>query len=257
MSAVDLQIRDGVARLWLDDAESANAFGPQMADDLLAATEELRHGRAPAVVVLGAAGKVFCGGGDLGHFAAAEDPAATVHALAGVAHSALVNLAALDAPIVARVQGAAAGIGLSLVCAADLAIAARRATFTAAYTAVGLTPDGGQSWTLPRLIGLRRATELILTNRRVDADEAARIGLITEAVADDELDHRVDETVEALRRASTSALGAARRLLARSATASFADHLRAEADSVAILAGSPDGREGVAAFLDRRPPAFG
>lgn len=257
MTGLDFDVNDGVARLWLNRPSAGNSVGPDLAGALVDATESLRQRQDVAVVVLGAAGKAFCVGGDLGFFAGADDAGAAIYALAGQVHAALLNLAAIDAPLVARVQGAAAGIGLSLVCAADVVVAGAAATFTAAYGAVGLSPDGGQSWTLPRLVGQRRAAELILTNRRVGADEAARIGLITEAVGDEELDARVDEVVARLRAASTPALGAARRLLHRSATSTFEDHLAAEAASIASLAGSADGREGVAAFVAKRRPEFG
>ena len=241
---------DGVARLRLDAPGSGNAIGPAMAAALRDRSAALRERGDVRVVVLEAAGRAFCVGGDVRHFAAAADPAAAVRALAGDFHAALLDLAALDAPVVTRVQGVAAGGGLSLALAGDIVIAGASATFTSAYTRIGLSPDGGQSWLLPRLVGVRRAAELMLTNRRVDAAEAARIGLVTEAVPDEELDARVDAT------AAAPAQAAVRRLLLASATAPFAEHLETEADSIARLAATPEGREGVAAFVAKRPPDF-
>lgn len=257
MSAVSLAVVDGVARLWLERPDAGNSVGPDLAGALADAAASLVGRNDVHVVVLGAAGRAFCVGGDLGYFASADDPSKAIHALADQVHAAERSLAALDAPVVARVQGAAAGIGLSLVCAADIVVAGASASFTAAYGAVGLSPDGGQSWTLPRLVGTRRAAELILTNRRVKADEAAAIGLITEAVPDEALDERVAAIVAQLRASSLPALGAAKRLLAASAVRPFDDHLEAEAESIADLAAGADGREGVAAFLAKRKPAFG
>jgi 2-(1,2-epoxy-1,2-dihydrophenyl)acetyl-CoA isomerase len=154
------------------------------------------------------------------------------------------------------VRGVAAGAGLSLVCASDMAVAAPGASFTVAYTAVGYSPDGGSSWLLPRLVGLRRATELMLTNRRLTADEALALGILTEVVPDESLDERVGQIVGRLATGPTPAFGAVKRLLRSSATSSFEEQLAAEADSIATLAASPVGREGVAAFLEKRPPDF-
>lgn len=257
MSAVDLEVADGVARLWLNRPDAGNGVDPALATGLAEGAASLEGRDDVRVVVLGAHGRAFCVGGDLGYFSSASDPGKAIRALADDVHAAERSLAALDAPVVCRVQGAAAGIGLSLVCAADIAIAGTSASFTAAYGAVGLSPDGGQSWTLPRLVGQRRAAELLLTNCRVRAEEAAAIGLVTDAVADEDLDERVAAVVDALRVGSTPAMGAAKRLLAASATATFADHLEAEAASIAALADGPDGREGVAAFLAKRKPSFG
>ena len=247
---------DGVARLQLDAPDSGNAIDPAMAAALRDRAAELAQRDDVRVVVLAAAGRAFCVGGDVRHFAAAADPGAAVRALADDFHAALLALAALDAPIVTRVQGVAAGGGLSLALAGDLVVAGASAAFTSAYTRIGLSPDGGQSWLLPRLVGVRRAAELMLTNRRVGAEEAARIGLVTEAVPDDALDARVEALAAALADGPAPAQAAVRRLLLASATAPFADHLAMEADSIGRLAATPEGREGVAAFVAKRPPDF-
>jgi 2-(1,2-epoxy-1,2-dihydrophenyl)acetyl-CoA isomerase len=257
LTPVELDVTDGVARLRLNRPEAGNSVDPALAAALAGHAASLEGRDDVRVVVLGAAGRAFCVGGDLGYFASADDPERAIHALADGVHAAERSLAAIDAPVVCRVQGAAAGIGFSLVCAADIVIAGASASFTAAYGAVGLSPDGGQSWTLPRLVGARRAAELILTNRRVGAEEAAGIGLITEVVADEELDDRVAAVAARLAASSLPAMGAAKRLLAASATTPFDAHLEVEADTIAALAAGPDGREGVAAFLAKRRPSFG
>jgi 2-(1,2-epoxy-1,2-dihydrophenyl)acetyl-CoA isomerase len=208
------------------------------------------------VVRLSAAGKMFSVGGDIGFFAAAADRYAALHALADDLHAGLISLSELDAPVVARVHGTAAGAGMSLVCAADIAIGSPSASFTVAYTGVGLSPDGGSSWLLPRLVGWRRAADLMLTNRRVKADEALAIGLLTEVVPEDELDARVDSVVARLAAGPTASYGAVKRLLRESATTPFAEQLRAEAHSIATLAAAPTGLEGVAAFLEKRPAVY-
>lgn len=253
---ITLTVAGGIADLRLDNPAAGNSIDPPFARAIRAHAESL-HGREDVRVVrLSAAGKAFCVGGDLGFFAGADDRRAALHGLATDLHAGMVALAELDAPVVARVHGVAAGAGMSLVCAADIAIGSPAASFTVAYTGVGLSPDGGSSWLLPRLVGLRRAADLMLTNRRVKAQEALAIGLLTEVVAEDELDTRVDELVARLAAGPTTSYGAVKRLLRESATTGFEAQLRAEADSIAALAASPTGIEGVAAFLEKRPPAF-
>jgi 2-(1,2-epoxy-1,2-dihydrophenyl)acetyl-CoA isomerase len=246
---------DGVARLVVD-APPGNAISPAVVGALNEQTVALGRRDDVRVVTLVTAGRTFCVGGDVRYFAAATDPEATVRELAGEFHAALLALAALDAPIVTRVQGAAAGGGLSLALAGDLVIAGASASFSAAYTRIGLSPDGGMSWRLPRLVGAGRAAELMLTNRRVGADEAARIGLVSQVVPDEELDAHVDAVATALAAGAAPAQAAVRRLLRTSATATFDEQLALEAESIARLAASPEGREGVAAFLAKRPPDF-
>lgn len=253
---IALTVAGGVADLRLDNPDAGNAIDPAWARAFRAAAQSLRERDDVRVVRLSAAGKMFCVGGDLGFFAGADDRYAALHGLADDLHDGLLALADLDAPVVARVHGAAAGAGMSLVCAADIAIGSPGASFTVAYTGVGLSPDGGSSWLLPRLVGWRRAAELMITNRRVKAEEALAIGLLTELVPDDELDARVDAVVARLAAGPTASFGAVKRLLRDSATAEFGRQLHAEADSIATLAASPTGIEGVAAFLEKRPPAY-
>lgn len=254
---ISLTVTDGVADLRLDAPDTGNAIDPPWAEAFRDAARSLRDREDVRVVRLSAAGKMFCVGGDLGFFAGAEDRYAALHGLAEDVHAGVIALAALDAPVVARVHGAAAGAGMSLVCAADIAIGSPAASFTVAYTAVGLSPDGGASWLLPRLVGLRRATDLMLTNRRVKAEEALAIGLLTELVPEDELDARVDAVVARLAAGPTASYGAVKRLLRSSATAELEPQLDAEADSIATLAASATGIEGVAAFLEKRRPEYG
>src|SRR4051812_8542730 len=179
-----------------------------------------------------------------------------VHGLASDFHAALESLAGLDAPVITAVQGVAAGGGMSLAIAGDLVVAAESSWFTMAYTAAGLSPDGGSTWTLPRLVGLRRATELMLLNERLDARRALELGLVTRVVPDGELAAAVDELAATLAAGPTRAYGEVKRLLRASWASSLAAQLAAETDAISARAGSPDGREGIAAFLEKRPPGF-
>lgn len=254
---VPLTIDGAVARLTLNRPEAGNALDPALAAALRERAESL-EGRADVrVVVVGAAGPMFCVGGDLAWMAEqGDDIAEPLHGLASDFHAAIEALRALDAPVIAAVGGVAAGGGMSLVCACDLSVAAASAKFTMAYTAAALSPDGGSTWFLPRLVGLRRATELMLTNRRLTAQEACDLGIVTSVVADDALEDEVGALAARLAAGPIDSYGATKRLLARSAAAPLSEQLAAEADSIAVRGAAANGREGIAAFLAKRPPSF-
>jgi 2-(1,2-epoxy-1,2-dihydrophenyl)acetyl-CoA isomerase len=256
---VALELGGGVARLTLDRPEAGNAIDLDLARSLRENAESLAGRDDVGAVILQGSGKAFCVGGDLGFMHAAGDGVGdAVAELVGEFHAAITALRALDAPVIASVQGVAAGGGMSLALACDIAWAAESARFTMAYTAAGLTPDGGGTWTLPRIVGERRAAELILTNRRLDAAEALELGIVGRVVPDGELDEALGELAAGLAAGPTKAFGAAKRLLAEStAGASFADQLEAEGASISARAAEPDGREGIAAFLEKRRPSFG
>ncbi|MDO9407412.1 enoyl-CoA hydratase/isomerase family protein [Patulibacter sp.] len=254
--AIAVAVDGGVATLTLARPDTGNAIDPVLARELREAAEGLAARDDVRAVLLRAEGKMFCVGGDVGFFASAPDRHAALHALAGDLHDGIRALVALDVPIVAAVQGAAAGAGMSLACAADVVIAGPAASFTVAYTAVGLSPDGGQSWTLPRLVGVRRAADMMLRNTRVKADEALRIGLVTEVVAQDALLERTTTVAHELAAGPTGALAATRRLLRASATATLDEQLDAERESIAVRGATAEAGEGIAAFLQRRPADF-
>jgi 2-(1,2-epoxy-1,2-dihydrophenyl)acetyl-CoA isomerase len=255
--AVVVSVDGGVARLVLNRPATGNAMDPELVARLRDHADEINQRDDVRVVVLAAAGKAFCVGGDLRHFAAEGDAVeAAVRALATELHAALTSLIRAEAPLVAAVNGVAAGAGLSLVLAADIAVAAASATFTSAYTAVGLSPDGGATWLLPRIVGRRRATEMMLLNDRLDAQSAADAGIVTRVVPDGDLSSEVELIARALAAGPTRAYAAVKRLLSESAGATLETQLATEAATIAELAAGHDGREGVTAFLAKRPPAF-
>jgi 2-(1,2-epoxy-1,2-dihydrophenyl)acetyl-CoA isomerase len=209
-------------------------------------------------VLLKAAGKNFSVGGDLRFMHDAEDDVAdAVYGLASTMHAGILALAELDAPVISVVRGAAAGGGMSLAIAADLVLAAETAHFTVAYTAIGFSMDGGASWTLPRIVGHRKAIELALLNERLSAAKAQELGLGTRVVPDAELDAEAQALAERLAHGPIGAHGAIKRLLRFSSTSPFGQQLEDEARTIAGLSAAPDGREGVLAFLDKRAPHFG
>jgi 2-(1,2-epoxy-1,2-dihydrophenyl)acetyl-CoA isomerase len=255
--SVALEVEGGVARLTLNRPDAGNALDPETAAALAARAAELEARDDVRAVVLSGAGKAFCVGGDLRFMAAAGDDAErAVRALATDFHAALESLTRLDAPVITVVNGVAAGGGMSMAIAGDLVLAAESARFTMAYTAAGLAPDGGSTWLLPRLVGVRRASELMLLNERLSAAQALELGLVTRVVPDAELAAVAGELATRLAAGATRAYGEVKRLLRTSATTSFSDQLVEEATTIGRCAGSPHGREGIAAFLEKRAPQF-
>ncbi|WP_338114800.1 enoyl-CoA hydratase/isomerase family protein [Novosphingobium olei] len=257
MTSVTHTIAGGVGRIVLNRPDMGNAIDMGLAEDLLTAAQACAEDASVRCVVLSGAGRMFCVGGDIGSFAAAGDQMGTfLRALADKLHEAVLVLSRMDKPLVVAVHGPAAGAGLSLVALGDIVLASEASHFTAAYTGIGVTPDGGMSWALPRLVGLRTAQDMILTNRRVSAAEAASLGLITRTVAAEALEAEVEAVVAKLVAAPTRALGAARKLLVDGQTRGLAEQLEAEAATIAAAADGAEGREGIGAFLAKRKPDF-
>lgn len=248
---------DGVAVITLNRSEAHNVMNAEMVRDLMEVSLTCADDAEVRVVLLTAEGKAFCAGGDLRSFAeAGEDVSRHITEMTTYLHAACSRFAHMDAPLVVAVNGVAAGAGLSLVCMGDLALSASSAKFTSAYTAAGLTPDGSSTWFLPRLIGLRRAQELYLTNRMLNAEEAEEWNLINRVVDDDELMTEATALAEKLADGPTGAFGRVKRLLQHSATDSLEGQMEREARSIAAAASLPEGQEGIQAFLEKRAPDF-
>jgi 2-(1,2-epoxy-1,2-dihydrophenyl)acetyl-CoA isomerase len=251
------EVRDGVAWITLNRPEAANTVTVEMCNDLMRAALHAGEERAVRVVVLTGAGKSFSAGGDLKAFAAAGDAMAShIKEVTTYLHAAISQLARMDAPVIAAVNGVAAGAGMSLACAADLVIAAESARFTMAYTRAGLTPDGSGTFFLPRIVGLHRALDLVLTNRMLNAREAQEWGIVARVVADDAFAEQVRALAGQLAAGPSHALGAAKRLVRTSFGESLETQMAHESDAIADAMRSADGREGIAAFLQKRPPSF-
>ena len=250
-------VTDGIARITLNRPAVGNALDLPMARALVDAAIRCQTDQSIRCVVLTGAGRLFCAGGDVEAFRTAGDRVdALLSELAGTVHMAVARFARLPKPFLVLVNGPAAGAGLSLAIAGDVVIAGRSAHFTAAYGAIGLTPDGGMSWLLPRLIGLRKAQEMILTNRRMKSDEAETSGLVTRTVDDDALEQEGRATAEQLARAATAAFGAARGLLRESMESSLEAQLEREASTISRAGVLPEAQEGLAAYFAKRPANF-
>jgi 2-(1,2-epoxy-1,2-dihydrophenyl)acetyl-CoA isomerase len=201
-------------------------------------------------------GASFCTGGDVLAFAGAADRGAYVGALAEAFHEMVTAIATCAVPVVAAVPGWAAGAGMSVVCAVDLAVAGRSTRLRPAYPGIGFSPDGGMSWTLPRLVGAGRARRILLTDEVLDADTAAALGIVAAVVDDADVLAEAERLAARLADGPTRALGRIKALLADSLGATLSEQLVAEQRSIAASAAGPEGAEGLAAFLEKRPPRF-
>jgi 2-(1,2-epoxy-1,2-dihydrophenyl)acetyl-CoA isomerase len=253
--AVRLEIRDRIAFLTMARPDSGNTMNLDFGRDFLSAALAV-DGDGVRAVVLSGEGKNFCFGGDLrGMIASGADVTAYLAELTTNLHKGLAHLAAQPVPVIAAVNGMAAGAGLGLVLMADLAIAGSSARFTTAYTGVGLTPDAGCTFLLPRTIGARRAMEMLLTNRTLDAAEAMEWGLVNKVVEDAELRASAARLAERLSQGPRHAYGTVKRLLAESQPG-YAEQLAREGRAISLQAASAEGIEGISAFLAKRSPRF-
>jgi 2-(1,2-epoxy-1,2-dihydrophenyl)acetyl-CoA isomerase len=253
---VILDIRESIAFLTLARPDAANTMNLEFGREFLGAALAIEAAPAVRAVVLTGQGKNFCFGGDLrGMAASGGDVSAYLSELTTHLHAGMALLARLDAPVIAAVNGTAAGAGLGLVLASDLAIAARSAKFAPAYTGVGLTPDAGCTFLLPRAVGTKRAMELFLTNRVLDSQQALDWGLVNQVVEDESLAESAAALAGRLAAGPVGAFGAVKRLMAESEPG-FEAQLGRESRSIAARGVTVEGREGIAAFLSKRAAVF-
>jgi 2-(1,2-epoxy-1,2-dihydrophenyl)acetyl-CoA isomerase len=253
-----LRVEHGVAWITLNRPERLNAFAGTMRDDLHDAIARAADDEAVRVLVITGNGRAFGTGADLevtGDLVDRGDSEA-FERLVESGMRAVRRLRAVRQPVIAAVNGPAAGAGASLALACDVRIASDKASFGLTFNRIGLHPDWGGSWFLPRLVGAGRAAELILSARMVPADEALRIGLVERVVPADRFEDEVRAFAAELAAKPPLALAAAKRTLARSLDATLDEILAAERDEQMACFRSADAREGIAAFNEKRPPVF-
>lgn len=244
-----------VARITLNRPDAANGMNGTMTRELAAAAKRCDTD-ATKVVVLTGSGRFFCAGGDLKDFASAPDRGAHLKGVADDLHRAISTFARMNAVVITAVNGTAAGAGFSLAVTGDLVLAAESASFTMAYTRVGLSPDGSASYYLPRLVGITKTKELMLTNRSLTAQEASQWGLVTEVVPDAELADRASKLADQMAATSAGSNGGVKQLLLGTFGNGLEEQMELEGRLIAARAVSSDGREGVDAFLAKRKPEF-
>jgi 2-(1,2-epoxy-1,2-dihydrophenyl)acetyl-CoA isomerase len=263
MSASPLRMsREGaVATLTIDRADALNTLDFALMDALLDGIAGVAADESLRVLVITGAGNHFMAGGDLRSFASVLDRpgaerAGVFRGLFARLHAAIETLQRMPQISIAQVRGAAAGFGLSLLCACDLAIAAEDAYFSAAYRHVGLSPDGGATFALPRLVGTRKTLEIMLMAERFDAAEALRLGIVNRVVAVDALPGAVAAWARSIAFGPALALRNTKRLVRESSGRSLSAQLNAEAESFIACVADDDFVEGVSAFLAKRAPQF-
>jgi len=227
--------------LTLKRPEVLNAMDIPMARELETLSENLRQRPSVRALIVTGEGRAFCAGGDLSSF---RQPRETMEAhsleITKHLHRAILNLSLMDLPVIAAVNGAAAGAGFALACACDAIVAAKTASFMAAYTLAGLSPDLGLTHFLPRHVGLAVAKALILTNRRLSAEEAARLGVVTQVVESGALLSAAKELCTSALKGGAAAIGATKRLLSESFSTDLEQQLAAESRSLARLSATED-----------------
>lgn len=251
-------VENSILTITLNRPDKLNAMTPTLLRELKEAFEEAGKDQAVRVVIVTGAGRGFCAGADLaaaselmmnGGFSYEDNLNATYNPL-------ILTMQSLQKPIIAAVNGVAAGAGMSLALACDLRIVAASASFLQAFVKIGLVPDSGSTWLLPRLIGMTKALELMLTGQKVSAQEALSLGLVNQVVADAELGEVVQKMAAMFASAPTKAIGLIKQAVNFAATSTLEEALKNEAVLQDVAGQSADHQEGIAAFLEKRPAAF-
>jgi 2-(1,2-epoxy-1,2-dihydrophenyl)acetyl-CoA isomerase len=255
---IRLAVGDGVGRLTLARPDVLNALDKRTGEELLEALESLAVDESVRVIVLSGEGRAFSAGGDIREMrrGGGELPESFFDELLCTLNRTILRLAEMPKPVVAAVNGLATGLGFNLALAADIRIAARGAEFSQAFTRIGLVPDGGGTFLLPRIVGWAKAMELILTAQTVSSEEALRLGIVTEVVDETVFEETVDRWALRLAAAPTGAIARVKRLLVHSLTSDLKSQLRYEREMQMECGRSEDFREGIAAFFEKRQPRF-
>lgn len=255
-------VRYGLAIVMLTRPDALNAINVEMANQLSLVMDELYHDDSVRCVVLRAAGRFFMAGGDLPRFAEPiksndqEALVAEIEELIESAHEAIRWIRYMNKPVVGLIPGGAAGYGLSLMLACDFVITQEDAVFTLAYSGLGTSPDGGATYFLPRLLGIRKATEIIMLSERFSGAEALEWGLVNQAVDKDEMEPALEKLVERLLAGPTFCYGKTKALINSSLSSTLSDQLESEAQSFKACSYTDDFKEGVTAFVDKKKPKF-
>jgi 2-(1,2-epoxy-1,2-dihydrophenyl)acetyl-CoA isomerase len=249
------QHENGVATITLNRPEVYNALHDEITYELQDVFKKVANDEAVRVVVFTGAGKAFCSGQDL-KAVTGKEKKSFLDSLHKRYNPIIKGMRNLPKPIICRLNGVAAGAGCSLALACDIIIASQEAMLIEAFVNIGLVPDSGSSYFLPRLVGMAKAFELCSMGSRVNAKEAEAIGLINKTVAPDQLDIAVKEYSDYFAKAPTKSIGLIKKMLNKSATSTLDDMLDYEAYCQEIAGNSSDYKEGVSAFLEKRKPEF-
>ncbi len=249
-------IADSVATITLNRPDKLNALTIEMSQELVHAQKQCARESGVRCIVLTGAERAFSAGQDLQEFQMLEGRATVGDHLRRGYHRVVMGFRQLEKPVIGKINGVAAGAALGYALATDLRIASDKASFVPAFIGIGLAPDSGASWFLQQLVGPAKAFELLATGVRLDAQEALRLGIINQVVAPKDLDSTVSELAQRLAMGPTRGIGLTKRVLNKAVGHNLADTLEYEAQIQDIAFNTGDHKEGVAAFLEKRPPQF-
>ena len=254
---IHLEISDGTACITLNRPQSFNAFGREMVQALANTLLDLSQNPSVMGVVITGAGKAFCAGGDLKWLLSYDRPyGEAFHALAAVYHQAIVEIRRMPKPVVAAINGLAAGGGFSMALACDFRVMDSSAILKQAYTSNGLSLDGGGTYSLPRLVGLARAMEIAIFDQPISAEKALEWGLVTKVTEEGQSLEEARKLVEQIKQGPLSSFAACKQLLADSFHTPFEAQLEKERNFLSWCADHPNGREGIQAFTEKRRPEY-
>lgn len=257
-----LEINDSIAVITLNRPKVLNALDQEMLDQLWDIACQVGTDRKIRAVLLKGEGRAFCAGGDVKNMMAQAmsnpnvSPAVLAKRGAGRLHQVVTEFRNMPKPVMAAIAGPCAGAGVGIALSADILWASQSSTFTLAYTKIGLSPDGGTTYLLTRAVGEKAAMDLFLTSRKIDADEALKLGLISRVLPDEELDLAVAQHLGQLAKGATRAYATAKKLVYNSLREGIETHLERETEGVARNVMSADFMEGVSAFMQKRDPEF-
>ncbi len=257
LQTIQFDLRQGVARIVLNRPEKGNAVNLVLATELLSVANRCAADPGVRAVLLTGAGRFFCVGGDLNHLSAVKDRIAVeLRDMTSVLHAAIGRLTRMDAPIVVSLNGSAGGGGMGLALLGDLVVAAEHARLKFAYPRLGYSADAATTYLLPRLVGLRKAQEIIFRNREIEAREAQSLGLVTYVASTAQYAQLAEDLARELAQGPSRAFGMVKRLLAESFNTGLEAQMEMEATSLVTAATSPEGIEGLDSFVNKRKPLF-
>lgn len=252
---IDFKIKENIAHITLNRPERMNSFDIKLGEELLDALNEIKKQNQLRAVVIKGTGNGFCGGGDVKEMYLAEDKSLYLRQLTKIIHKCVMALRNLEKPVIAGINGAAYGAGLSFALACDIIIAVKSAKMSTAFIGIGLAPGCGTQF-FTKIVGYQRACEYIMMSKTFDAEKAKEMGLVNDVVDEKNLDLAINEIVEKFKKLPPIAVGKAKMLINKSLENDMLTHLDLESRTAAYTAGTNDFKEGVTAFVEKRKPIF-
>jgi 2-(1,2-epoxy-1,2-dihydrophenyl)acetyl-CoA isomerase len=252
---LQMTLKDMVATITLNRPDRLNSFDMKLGHELYDVLQDVAKNQEVRVVVIKGTGKGFCGGGDVKEMHAAADKSRFLRELTRAIHRCVIEMRTMEKPVIAAVNGAAFGAGLSLSLACDIIVAVKDAKMSTAFIGIGLAPGCGTQF-FTRLVGYQRACEYMLTSKTFTAEDAYKLGIVNKIVEPETLDAAVEEYVAMFRTLPPIAVGKAKMLINKSMDNDMISHLKLESKTAAWSAGTQDFKEGVSAFVEKRKPLF-